>query len=85
MPPRPGQRSSVDKGEPFPRPSRPSAYDPAAIVIVIPRSARQHAADCHASIINAGDGMHQHPSQALLDVLTSATASAASRRESDRR
>ena len=23
-----------------------------------------------ASVINAGDGMHEHPSQALLDMLT---------------
>jgi aspartate carbamoyltransferase catalytic subunit len=25
---------------------------------------------CHASIINAGDGMHEHPTQALLDAFT---------------
>ena len=25
---------------------------------------------CDASIVNAGDGMHEHPTQALLDVLT---------------
>jgi aspartate carbamoyltransferase catalytic subunit len=25
---------------------------------------------CHSSIINAGDGMHEHPTQALLDALT---------------
>ena len=26
--------------------------------------------DCKASIVNAGDGMHEHPTQALLDALT---------------
>jgi aspartate carbamoyltransferase catalytic subunit len=26
--------------------------------------------ECRASIINAGDGMHEHPTQALLDALT---------------
>ncbi len=25
---------------------------------------------CHSNIINAGDGMHEHPTQALLDALT---------------
>ena len=25
---------------------------------------------CHARVINAGDGMHEHPTQALLDALT---------------
>src|SRR5438477_53671 len=25
---------------------------------------------CHARIINAGDGMHEHPTQALLDAFT---------------
>lgn len=28
------------------------------------------ARSCRASIINAGDGMHEHPTQALLDALT---------------
>ncbi|MDP9228012.1 MAG: aspartate carbamoyltransferase, partial [Actinomycetota bacterium] len=49
-----------------------SAYDPAAIVI---RSPYAGAADLvagwtDASVINAGDGKHEHPSQALLDVFT---------------
>jgi aspartate carbamoyltransferase catalytic subunit len=30
----------------------------------------QLARICHASIINAGDGMHEHPTQALLDAFT---------------
>jgi aspartate carbamoyltransferase catalytic subunit len=30
----------------------------------------QLARICKASIINAGDGMHEHPTQALLDALT---------------
>ena len=49
-----------------------SAYDPAAIVIRAPWAG---AADivarcCSASVVNAGDGKHEHPSQALLDVFT---------------
>jgi aspartate carbamoyltransferase catalytic subunit len=49
-----------------------SAYDPAAIVI---RSPHAGAADLvarwtDASVINAGDGKHEHPSQALLDLYT---------------
>ena len=30
----------------------------------------QLARICRASIINAGDGMHEHPTQALLDAFT---------------
>jgi aspartate carbamoyltransferase catalytic subunit len=30
----------------------------------------QLASEVHASLINAGDGMHEHPSQALLDAFT---------------
>ena len=65
--------SSVDKGEsPRDTVETLSAYDPAAIVIRHPQvGAASMLADwVDASIINAGDGMHQHPSQALLDVFT---------------
>ena len=49
-----------------------SAYDPAAIVF---RSPHAGAADlvarwASASVINAGDGKHEHPTQALLDLYT---------------
>jgi aspartate carbamoyltransferase catalytic subunit len=65
--------SSVDKGESLKDTIHTlSAYDPAAIVI---RSPRAGAADLvtrwtDAAVINAGDGKHEHPSQALLDVYT---------------
>jgi aspartate carbamoyltransferase catalytic subunit len=65
--------SSVDKGESLrDTVATLSAYDPAAIVI---RSPHAGAADLvarwtEASVINAGDGKHEHPTQALLDVFT---------------
>ena len=65
--------SAVDKGESLRDTiATLSAYDPAAIVIRAPWAgaadlvARQTA----ASVVNAGDGKHEHPSQALLDVYT---------------
>ena len=65
--------SSVDKGESLKDTVETlSAYDPAAIVIRHPYagSAAMLTDWVEASVINAGDGMHQHPSQALLDVFT---------------
>jgi aspartate carbamoyltransferase catalytic subunit len=65
--------SSVEKGESLKDTvATLSAYDPAAIVI---RSPWAGAADLvarytRASVVNAGDGKHEHPSQALLDVFT---------------
>jgi len=65
--------SSVDKGESLKDTVQTlSAYDPAALVI---RSPHAGAADLvarwtRASVINAGDGKHEHPTQALLDVAT---------------
>ena len=65
--------SSVDKGESLKDTvATLSAYHPEAIVI---RSPHAGAADLitrwtDASVINAGDGKHEHPSQALLDVYT---------------
>jgi aspartate carbamoyltransferase catalytic subunit len=65
--------SAVDKGESLKDTvATLSAYDPAAIVIRAPHAG---AADLvarwtEASVINAGDGKHEHPTQALLDVYT---------------
>ena len=65
--------SSVDKGESLKDTiATLSAYDPAVIVI---RSPHAGAADLvsrwtTASVINAGDGKREHPSQALLDLYT---------------
>jgi aspartate carbamoyltransferase catalytic subunit len=65
--------SAVEKGESLKDTvATLSAYDPAAIVI---RSPHVGAADLvsrwtEASVVNAGDGKHEHPSQALLDVYT---------------
>jgi len=63
--------SSVEKGESLKDTvATLSQYKPAAIVI---RSPRAGAADLvarwtTASVVNAGDGKHEHPTQALLDV-----------------
>jgi aspartate carbamoyltransferase catalytic subunit len=65
--------SSVDKGESLrDTVATLSAYDPAAIVIRAPwvGAADIVARSCTASVVNAGDGKHEHPSQALLDVFT---------------
>ncbi|HTX47708.1 MAG TPA: aspartate carbamoyltransferase catalytic subunit [Solirubrobacteraceae bacterium] len=65
--------SSVDKGESLKDTVQTlSAYDPAAIVIRTPYagSAQLVAGWTPASVINAGDGKHEHPTQALLDVFT---------------
>jgi aspartate carbamoyltransferase catalytic subunit len=65
--------SAVDKGESLKDTVQTlSAYDPSAIVI---RSPHVGAADLvagwsHAAVVNAGDGKHEHPTQALLDVYT---------------
>jgi len=65
--------SAVDKGESLKDTiATLSAYDPAVIVI---RSPHAGAADLvarwtDASVVNAGDGKHEHPSQALLDLYT---------------
>jgi aspartate carbamoyltransferase catalytic subunit len=65
--------SSIEKGESLKDTVQTlNAYDPAAIVI---RSPRVGAADLvarwtEAAVVNAGDGKHEHPTQALLDVYT---------------
>ena len=65
--------SSVDKGESLKDTVQTlSAYDPAAIVIRSPHAgaAALVARWTTASVINAGDGKHEHPTQALLDLYT---------------
>jgi aspartate carbamoyltransferase catalytic subunit len=65
--------SSVDKGESLrDTVATLSAYDPAAIVIRAPwvGAAGLVARYSSAAVINAGDGKHEHPTQALLDVFT---------------
>lgn len=65
--------SSVDKGESLKDTvATLSAYDPAAIVIRHPHAgaAQLVAQWSEAAVINAGDGKHEHPSQALLDLYT---------------
>ena len=65
--------SAVDKGESLKDTVQTlSAYDPTAIVIRSPHvgAARLVARWTAASVINAGDGKHEHPTQALLDLYT---------------
>ncbi|MDX6423872.1 MAG: aspartate carbamoyltransferase catalytic subunit, partial [Gaiellaceae bacterium] len=65
--------SSIDKGESLRDTiATLSAYDPAAIVIRAPWAGAASIVANHttASVVNAGDGKHEHPSQALLDVYT---------------
>jgi aspartate carbamoyltransferase catalytic subunit len=65
--------SSVDKGESLRDTVQTlSAYDPAAMVIRSPYAgaAQQVTSWTTASVVNAGDGKHEHPTQALLDVFT---------------
>jgi aspartate carbamoyltransferase catalytic subunit len=65
--------SSVDKGESLKDTIQTlSAYDPAAIVIRSPHAgaAQLVAGWTPAAVVNAGDGKHEHPTQALLDVFT---------------
>jgi aspartate carbamoyltransferase catalytic subunit len=67
------QGSSVDKGESLKDTIQTlSAYDPAAIVIRSPNvgAAALVARWTRASVVNAGDGKHEHPTQALLDLYT---------------
>jgi aspartate carbamoyltransferase catalytic subunit len=66
--------SSVDKGESLKDTvATLSAYDPAAIVIRHPHAGAAKLVatwNGEAAVVNAGDGKHEHPSQALLDVFT---------------
>jgi aspartate carbamoyltransferase catalytic subunit len=65
--------SSVDKGESLKDTALTlGAYDPDVIVIRHPQAGAPQlvarATDAH--VVNAGDGKHQHPTQALLDLYT---------------
>ncbi|MDT7602329.1 MAG: aspartate carbamoyltransferase catalytic subunit [Acidobacteriota bacterium] len=65
--------SSVTKGETLLDTARNlEAMSPDFIVIRHPASGAPHALAriCRAAVINAGDGAHEHPTQALLDALT---------------
>ena len=65
--------SSVDKGESLKDTALTlAAYDPDVIVIRHPQIGAPQlvAAATEARIVNAGDGKHQHPTQALLDLFT---------------
>src|ERR671931_2907395 len=63
--------SSVDKGESLKDTAITlGAYDPDLIVIRHPQIGAPHvvARVTRAHVVNAGDGKHQHPTQALLDL-----------------
>ena len=65
--------SSVDKGESLKDTAITlGAYDPDVIVIRHPQIGAPHlvARVTDAHVVNAGDGKHQHPTQALLDLYT---------------
>jgi aspartate carbamoyltransferase catalytic subunit len=65
--------SSVDKGESLKDTALTlSAYDPDVIVIRHPEIGAPQlvARTTEAHVVNAGDGKHQHPTQALLDLHT---------------
>ena len=65
--------SSVSKGETLLDTARNlESMSPDIIVIRHESAGAPHllARECRSSIINAGDGMHEHPTQALLDALT---------------
>ena len=68
-----GGASSLLKGETLVDTARTlEAMAPDMVVLRHAASGACHllADACHASVINAGDGMHEHPTQALLDAFT---------------
>src|SRR5215831_8330917 len=68
-----GSSSSASKGETLVDTARNlEAMRPDAIVVRHPMSGAPHLLARHVTcpIINAGDGCHEHPTQALLDLLT---------------
>src|SRR5512136_1118726 len=65
--------SSVSKGETLLDTARNlEAMSPDIIVVrhASPGAPHMLSRECRSSIVNAGDGMHEHPTQALLDALT---------------
>ena len=68
-----GSSSSVTKGETLVDTARNlEAMSPDCVVIRHAASGAAHllARALRCAVINAGDGMHEHPTQALLDLLT---------------
>ncbi|MBF0525757.1 MAG: aspartate carbamoyltransferase catalytic subunit [Deltaproteobacteria bacterium] len=68
-----GSSSSLTKGETLLDTARNlEAMNPDLIIIRHPASGAPHfvAERIKPGVINAGDGMHEHPTQALLDMLT---------------
>lgn len=68
-----GGSSSVKKGESYLDTAQTlDAYNPKVIVVRSSESGVPEFLSRHvgASILNAGDGWHEHPTQALLDALT---------------
>ncbi|MGV8072973.1 MAG: aspartate carbamoyltransferase catalytic subunit [Syntrophobacteraceae bacterium] len=68
-----GSTSSIVKGETFLDTMKNlEAMKPDIFIIRHSSSGAPHrlAERTYASVINAGDGMHEHPSQALLDMMT---------------
>jgi aspartate carbamoyltransferase catalytic subunit len=65
--------SSIEKGESLKDTVLTlAAYEPAVVVIRHPHAGAPAvvARHCTAHVVNAGDGKHQHPTQALLDLHT---------------
>ena len=65
--------SSVDKAESLRDTALTlGAYDPDVVVVRHPQigAAKLVASSTDAHVVNAGDGKHQHPTQALLDLFT---------------
>ena len=65
--------SAVDKGESLKDTALTiGAYDPDIVVVRHPAIGAPHvvARSTSAHVVNAGDGKHQHPTQALLDLYT---------------
>ena len=75
--------SSVDKGESLKDTVLTlAAYDPDAIVVRHPQIGAPQLVARYSSahVVNAGDGKHQHPTQALLDLYTMREAFGTARR-----
>ena len=69
--------SSVEKGESLKDTVLTlAAYEPAAIVVRHPHAGAPLIVARHSdgAVVNAGDGKHQHPTQALLDLYTIQTS-----------
>ena len=78
--------SSVEKGESLKDTVLTlSAHKPDAIVLRTPWAGAAELVSrwCAAAIVNAGDGKHEHPTQALLDVYTLRRAPRRDRRRRD--